>query len=454
MKQNLLCFLTLFFFSTFFAFSQELPHYELTILPANLDSMNAHPADEVYYPAVFKVGDLSYNVEARYKGSTTLNYPKKSWAIKFNNSTNYFGVSRINLHADYKDHSSMRNFLIMKLFAFMGSPASQIKHVTYRVNGEEYGVFTQVEQIDNEYLARNGRSVVSLYKSNNHAALMAPAVRDEYYRIIWDIEAGGDPTYNELRVLFNKCLYWSKADFDANISNEIDVDNFLNFFAVHFVFTDMDNFTKNIFLNKNSTSSKFELFPWDNEGSFGNSAYGVFDSTFVNYNMRDSHTPEYEVVFQRLLENPTYKSIFRDKVNRILTDGFSYVDTLMDNTYQKIKSSVYADTHKEATNEEFETEFTRLKWFMANRKASLQSNELPQRNVLTDFYCSNPFPNSANPLVTFRIVSPVKQPVNMFFADSVNFDSMGQPFKFSRFELFDDGLHDDLQANDLIYGNT
>jgi hypothetical protein len=454
MKRNLLCIFTLFFCYSSFVFTQELPHYELTILPADLDSMDAHPKEEVYYPAVFKVGDLSYNVQARYKGSTSLNYPKKSWAIKFDNANNYFGASRINLHADYKDHSSMRNFLIMKLFAYLGSPASQIKHVTYRVNGREYGVFTQVEQVDNEYLARNGRNVVSLYKSNNHAALMAPAVRDDYYGIIWEIEAGGDPTYNELRILFNKCLYWSKADFDTNIAKEIDVDNFLNFFAVHFVFDDMDNFTKNIFMNKNSISSKFELIPWDNEGSFGNSAFGVFDSTLVNYNMRDSYTPEYEVVLQRLLENPTYKSIFKNKLNRILTDGYSYLDTLINNTYLKIKPSVYADTCKEATNDQFETEFTRLKWFMTNRKDFLQNNELPQRDVLTDFYCSNPFPNNTNPLVTFRVTSPVEQDVNMFFADSVDFDAMGQPFKLNRIQLFDDGLHDDLQANDLVYGNT
>lgn len=453
MKHNLLCFFILFL-TISSVVAQELPHYELAISPADLDSMNAHPRDEVYYPAVFKVGSLSYDVQARYKGSTTLGYPKKSWAIKFDNANNYFGASRINLHADYKDYSAMRNFLIMKLFGFLGSPASRIKHVTYDVNGQAFGVYTQVEQIDNEYLARNGRGVISLYKSNNHGALMAPAVVDDHYRIIWDIEAGGDPTYNELRVLFNKCLYWSKADFDAGIANEVDVDNFLNFFAVHFVFVDMDNFTKNIFLNRSSISSKFELLPWDNEGSFGNSAIGVFDSTLVSYNMRDSHTPEYQVVFQRLLENSAYKSIFRNKVNRILADGFSYLDTLVDNTYQRIKTSVYADTMKEATNEQFDAEIPRIKWFMANRKAFLQANDLPERNVLSDFYSSNPFPTVDNPLVTFRITSPVAQHVNMFFADSVNFSKMGEPFKFSRFQLYDDGLHDDLLADDLIYGNT
>ncbi|NDP19540.1 MAG: T9SS type A sorting domain-containing protein [Paludibacter sp.] len=435
-------------------FSQNLPHYRLSIAPADLDSMNAHPKDEAYYKAVLYVDIYTYNVLARYKGSTSLNYPKRSWAIKFPDANNYFGASRINLHADYKDYSNMRNFLIMNLFEFLGSPASRIKHITYEVNGQPYGIHTQTEQIDNEYLVRNGRTSVSLYKARNHGALMAPAVHDEYYGVIWETEAGGDPTLNELRVFFNKCLYWSKADFDANISNEIDVDNFLNFFAVHFVFADMDNFTKNIFLNKNSNTMKWELLPWDNEGSFGNSAFGVFDSTLVEYNMRDAHTPEYQVVFQRLLENATFRTLFQTKVNRVLTDGFPMLDTLIDNTYLRIKQDVYADTKREATNEDFDNSIPRLKWFMSQRKTFLENNTLPERNVLTDFYCSNPMPTAGNSQVTFRIASPVEQHVNMFFADSVDFNIFGQPFKFSRMQLYDDGLHDDLLANDFVYGNT
>jgi len=283
---------------------------------------------------------------------------------------------------------------------------------------------------------------------------MAPTVRDDYYNRIWQIDAGGDPSFNELRTLFNKCLYWSKPDFDTQIDDIIDVDNFLNFFAVHFVFVNQDNFTKNIFLNKNSLNQKYELLPWDNEGSFGNSAVGVFDPTLTDYNMRDALTPEYQVVFQRLLENPTYKALFSTKVNRVLTDGFSYLDTLIDNTYLKIKQAVYADTKKEEANQAFDTEIPRLKWFMTNRKTFLENNLLPVRNTLTGFYCSNPFPGTANSSVTIRITSPVVQRVNLYFADSVNFNLPGQAFKFSGLRLYDDGAHDDLLPNDLVYGNT
>jgi hypothetical protein len=311
-----------------------------------------------------------------------------------------------------------------------------------------------VEQIDAEFLARNARVPVALYKATNHGALMAPAVRDDYYRIIWELEEGGDPTYNELRTFFNKCLYMSKQDFDANIESMIDVNNFINFFAIHFVFVDLDNFTKNIFLNKNSHTNKFEFFPWDNEGSFGNTAIGEFIPGKTEYNFKDAYTPEYQVVLQRLLENPTYKQLFKTRVNKVLTDGYAFLDTLVDNTYQRIKQAAYSDTRKEATNQDFDNSVPRIKQFMANRKAFLQNNELPARHPLYNLQVSNPFPTASNPNVTFRISSPVAQPVNMFFADSVNFNRFGEPYKFSRLQLYDDGLHDDLLAGDLVYGNV
>lgn len=443
----------------FMAFSvsiaaQNLPHYKLTIAPTYLDSMNAHPEEEKYYDAVFEFNGNEYPVEARYKGSTSLNYPKKSWAIKFENADNVFGVERINLHADYKDPSAMRNFLILKLYAHLGLASPTIKHVTYEVNGQLYGVYTQVEQIDIEFLKRNGRDPVALYKATNHGALMAPSVRDDYYRLIWQIEEGGDPTYDELRVLFNKIMYLSKSDFDSSIESLIDVDNLLRFFAVHFVFVDLDNFTKNIFLNKNSTTNKFEFIPWDNEGSFGNTAIGEFIATKTDYNFRDAFTPDYQVALQRLLENSTYRTKFKTEIANVLNTGYAYLDTVIDNTYNRIKNSVYLDPKKEATNTAFDNAIPQLKWFMANRKVFLQNNDIPQRNPLYDFEVVNPHPNATNPTMTFRIKSPVAQPVNMFFADSVNFNRFGQPFKFSRLQLFDSGVNGDVAASDLVYANT
>lgn len=452
MKNKILLFI--FFILVLKTTAQELPHYKLNILPAYLDSMQANLHDEIYCPAQFVVNNTTYNVKVKYKGSSSRIYPKKSWGIDFGNDNNYFGVSRINLHSDYKDYSFLRNFLILKLFNHFNIAAPQIQHTTLDVNGSPFGIYTQVEQIDNDFLQRNSLETLALYKANNHGGLMAPSVKDDDYHEIWQDIAGTDKSFTGLKKYLNQCLYWTKDEFNNNIENTVDIDNYITFFAIHFVFTSMDNFTKNIFLNKNSFTNKYEFVPWDNEGSFGNSAMGVFDSTLVSYKLSQSYTPEYQVVFNRLLENPKYMEMFTSKVNEIITHGYTFLNTLIDNTYPRIKPAVYADTKKEATNEDFENAILKIKWFMATRAEFLRNNVLNSHYPLYNFYCSNPFPSPDNPMITFRVTSPIVQPVDMFFADSVNYSKRGEPFKFSRLLLYDDGQHDDLLPNDLIYGNT
>lgn len=450
---NLFVGMAMIFSTTIVSIGQNLPNYEITIDPANLAEMNAHPFDEVYYPAVFTVNSVNYNVEARYKGSSSLAFPKKSWAIKFENTNNPFNVTRINLHADYNDESAMRNFLILRLCARLGLPASTINHVTYTVNGQNWGVYTQTEQIDNFYLARNGRSTLALYKGSDHGANLAPLVNDDEYLSVWEIEQGGDLSYNELRVLFNKFLYLSKDDFDAQLNNFFETENALQLYAILFTFVEFDNFTKNTWINKNSNTLKYELLPWDNEGSFGNGAWGDFDSTLVSYNFTDYQMPEYALVLQRMLENPIFKSTFQEKVNRVLSEGFPFLDSLIDSTYVHIKTAVYADPNKRSTNEAFDTEHSRLKWFMAERKAFLESNSLPVRNTVTLLSCDNPLPTANKPMMNIRVKSSVAQSVRLVFADSVDYENPGIPNKLRTFSLFDDGLHNDSIAGDLIYGN-
>jgi spore coat protein CotH len=446
--------LSIIFTSFNVAKAQSLPHYEITLNQVYLDSMNAHPHDETYFPAVFKVNGTDYTVQARYKGSSTLDFPKKSWAIKFEDTNNPFQVTRINLHADYNDPSAMRNFLILKLCAKLRLPAPTIQHVTYTVNGNNWGVYTQTEQIDNFFLARNGRQTLSIYKGNDHGANLAPLVNDNLYNSVWQIEGGGDISFNELRVLFNKFLYLPKSEFDSQLDSFFDTDKALDLYSVLFTFVEFDNFTKNTWINKNSNTLKYELLPWDNEGSFGNGALGDFDSTTVHYNFDEYQMPEYALVIQRMLENPVYKASFQQKVNKILTSGMPFLDSLINATYSNIKQDVYLDPNKKATNAQFDAAPSQLKWFMNQRSAFLQSNILPERNTLTLISCKNPLPSTNNPLMTIRVKSPVAQSVRLVFADSVDYVNIGQNNKLRTVVLYDDGLHNDSIAGDLIYGNT
>ncbi|MFA7378845.1 MAG: CotH kinase family protein [Bacteroidia bacterium] len=443
----------LFSFTTAQAQNLTLPTYRIEISPAFLDSLYTYPKADIYYPATFHYENITYPCQVKFKGATSLNYPKKSWAVRFNDNLNIFKAERINLNADFKDYSFMRNFLVLSYFRSQGIICPQINNISLKINDRYAGVFTHVEHVDEDFLANNGREDIDMYKAENHGAGMFALVKDEQYPAVWEERAGAD-RHKDMKQYFNKLAYFTRADFDSNINNIAHINNHLTYFAVHFVLCSFDNFTKNQFLNKNSITGKYELIPWDNEGSFGNLAWGEFDSSFIQYNMKDAYTAEYNVVFQRLLENPTHRATFIEKMNSFLNDGFAYFDTLIDNQYNRIKNDVYQDTTKDCSNAEFDAQMGKLKFYMSARKQFLQSNPIPQRNPITDFYFSNPFPTPTDPLVTVRVRSTVVQDVNLFYADSVSFDIFGRPFIFRRVQLFDDGQHNDIAAGDLIYGNT
>jgi spore coat protein H len=446
--------LLLSFVATVPAQNLTLPIFKIEIDTGYLKAMYANPGADFYYPAVFRFDTITYPCEVKFKGASSLNYPKKSWAIKFGDNVNIFGAKRINLNGDYKDHSYMRNLLVLRLFKnVLSVDGPNITHVSFKVNGLYAGVHTLIEQMDQDFLVNHGLPAVDFYKAENHGAGMFALTKDSYWPLVWTERVGND-THNDLKILTNKIFYLGEEEFDSSIHTMVNVDNVLAFFAVHFANTAFDNFNKNQYVNFNGITGKYEWIPWDNEGSFGFGAFGNFDTSNIDYLLEDSYTGEYNVLFQRLIANDSIRGLFNDKVRRIINEGYSYLDTLVYNTANRIRNDVYQDSTKETSNAEFESDLTRLRLFMTERKAFLTANQVPKHYRLTDFYNSNPFPNPTYPLADIRVKSEAKQRVFMYLADSLTFDIFGRPFNLKRIELYDDGVHNDLLANDLVYGNT
>jgi len=442
------------FFASLQAQNLTLPLFKIDIDTGYLKAMYANPLAEIYYPAVFRFDTVIYPCEVKFKGASSLNYPKKSWAIKFGDNVNIFHAKRINLNCDYKDHSYMRNLMVLRLFKnVMGVDGPNITHVSFNVNGRYAGVHTYIEQMDEDFLVNHGLPAIDFYKAENHGAGMFALTKDSYWPSVWTERVGND-NHNDLKILTNKIFYLGEEEFDSSIHNIVNVDNVISFFAVHFANTAFDNFNKNQYINFNGATGKYEWIPWDNEGSFGFGAFGDFDTSHIDYIMEDSYTGEYNVLFQRLLDNDSMRGVFNARVIKIINEGYTYLDTLIYNTANQIRNDVYQDTTKETSNAEFENDLSRLRQFMTGRKNFLTANPVPEHYELTEFYNSNPFPNTIYPLADIRVKSEAKQRVFMYLADSVTFDIFGRPFNLKRIELFDDGAHNDLLANDLVYGNT
>ncbi|MBA7562498.1 hypothetical protein ES708_04150 [subsurface metagenome] len=429
-----------------------LPVYSIQISTEDIESLNVNPWAKEYFDAVFSFGDETIPCEVRYRGATSLKCPKKSWRIKFDDSDNIFNVRKINLNAEYRDKSFMRNFISCRIFQYFGYPAPDTDFISLYINDDYAGVFIQIEEVDEFFLERNGRKSGNLYKGENHGASMAPLTQYWSYAVSWDKQIGDSDDFSDIQLLFNKLFYWTKEDFDRNITNEVLVDNILNYFAMMFTIVSGDNYTKNLILYSNPESGLFEIIPWDNDAAYGNDWEGNYFDSFAE--IYDGTILNNQLLFQRLMEVEEYKAEFWEKVEAISTSGFSYLHNLVNETYSLIKNDVYQDSEKGAENSEFDAAISQLHSFLDNRTEFLKGRDYFNRIHLSDFYCSNPFPTADNPSVSFRVKSSEKQVVSLIYVVGLDFRTPGSSYVKKRITLFDDGLHDDFSAGDLIYGNS
>ncbi len=433
-----------------------LPVFELTADPSDLDKLYANPWTNEYFPAQFVFDSLTYDCEIRFRGSSSRTLPKKSWRIRFPNRDNIFGVKKLNLNAEFRDQTLMRNFLAMRLFNYFELPAPMTEFIKLELNDENMGVFVQVEDIDEDFLKRRGKdSDGDLYKAISHGASTAPLLRFSNYHSSWERKIGPEGDYDNLQRLLSQFRYWNHTEFEDSILTVIDVEQFLKFFAIQFAVASHDGFTKNQFLYTNPETAIYEIFPWDNDATFGNDYRGDYQASFEK--TRDGAL-KYHLLFQRLMDYSQWREQFYHDLEDVTEQGFALVANMVDSVANVIRQDVYQDTEKSGSNEDFETGISRLKDFLANRAGFLHDFEPFARTPLTELFCSTPFPTttaakrSANGIV-FRAKSAAPQGVFVEYAVGFDFGLPGDRFTRAQIPLFDDGLHQDGEAGDLVYGN-
>ena len=381
-------------------------------------------------------------------------YPKKSWKVWFEDSSNPVGVRELNLKAEYSDLSLMRNALAMRLYQFIGHPAPNTEHISLMVNDDFMGVFVQVEEPDQDLLRRYDYELGSLYKSEDHGGNTAPLLDYDTYLFSWNKKVGGESDYIDGQRLFNQLLYLTYEDFAERISLLVDVENVLQYFATAYAISSTDAVTKNMLLYFDPSGRLQQILPWDHDASFGNHWTGEYWPYFETIS---AHTHlNHHLLFQRLMEYDAYRESFWSKVRFVIEHGFAAVEAEIDSTYELIKSDVYLDRAKIGTNAEFDNEISRLKGFLAARRSFLTDFSFVEKNLLSDLYCSDPFPSpdADDRGVVFRATSRSPQAVVVeYITDLSSYETRGEEITVKQLALFDDGRHDDLQAGDLVYGN-
>ena len=432
----------------------KLPVYRLTIDSQDLDALYRSPFSDIRYPAQFTFAGQTQECQVRFRGATARKYDKKSWKIWFEDRRNPLAAREINLNAEYRDLSLMRNALTMKLFQFFGHPAPETRHISLVLNDHFMGVFVQVEEMNEDFLERYDLEPGTLYKSEDHGGSTAPLLDFDNYAVSWNKKVGDESDYSDLQRLFNQLFYLTHEDLEAQILFILNAEDVLRYFAISYAISSFDSVTKNTLLYFDSRGRLDQVMPWDHDASFGNHWSGEyrshFETTYQYFSFR------YHLLFQRLMEHDTWRQSFWRMVHTVIDRGFDAVEAEIDSTYELIRSDVYLDEAKLGTNAEFDDQISLLKGFLSARRSFLADFRFFEKSPLSNLYCSTPFPSRDNDGegVVFQATSPTSQSVVVeYVTDLTSYTTPGVEITVEKLLLFDDGNHDDLQAGDLVYGN-
>lgn len=366
----------------------QIINIELTFSQVGFyDSLVANYATTTYMAADLTLTDQSgtytfEDVAVRFKGNSSYNHPgeKKSFKIDFNKyvgGQNYDGLKKLNFSNGFKDPTFIREkvFYDVCRAADIAAPRSNYANVYF--NGTLWGFYTVIEQIDDQFLDwKILDDDGNLFKAGDNfgggpggggdaADLLYYGDEQSAYEAKYELKTNEEENdWTDLIELIDFINNSSDAEFEAELGDHIELQEYLRSAAMDNLFSNLDSYTgsaRNYYLYHNLTTNKWEWIKWDGNESFG--SYGAgggpgggIDLTTLALDYHDTDRPLLEQVFN----SPTFYDQYLAEACYLVDNFFNptYMDNRIDELADLIRSSVYADPNKMYTDANFDANIT------------------------------------------------------------------------------------------------
>jgi len=295
-------------------------NYHLTLAPEALKAINADPYLDSKVPGTFTYKGRSFPVRVRYRGVGSRGYAKKNWKVDFGSPV-FEGHRQINIQSEFRDAFCCREKITYDIFRAAGVMAPQGRYVHLLLNGEELGLYTQVEQVDEYFLGRNGRDDSgSLYKANG-GDLHVPA-SPEQYDFLYEKKTNETESNQDLIDFIDLINNTSNIDFPRVLAGKFDIDRFLSSHAVLIWLCSWDSVHINYYLVHHTDLGRWELIPWDQDTSLGSdlSLAKLLLNTWLPLDWGTRYNPRqglHNQLYTRVLDVPIFRWKFVEKLQAL-----------------------------------------------------------------------------------------------------------------------------------------
>ena len=222
------------------------------------------------FPAAITIdGERFEDVSVRKKGFLgSINRTRPSLKISFDEidpDREVFGLERLTLNNNQQDVSHLDTCLAYQVFADAGIAAPRCNWAHVTVNGEDLGVYSNVESVRRRFLARHFEdSSGNLYEGQ--VADLRPSWVERY-----EDKNGNDGDRSDLDAVVEALEADDDELIDA-LEAVVDVDQFLTFWATEVLVGHWDGYNgnrNNHYLYRDPSTGRFHFLPWGPDSAFG-----------------------------------------------------------------------------------------------------------------------------------------------------------------------------------------
>jgi spore coat protein H len=354
---------------------ETLPNYSLYIHPRQLQELNSDIWSDETVPAKLTIDSKTHIIEVTYRGALIRELKKKSYFIEFIKPKTFFGAREIHLNAEYLDPSLMRNKLSFDFFRTLGALSPQAFYVNLKQNGQELGIYLQLESVDDLFLYKRGLPKGPIFYGSNDDAnfsLLDPESNKPKRALDagYKLKVGETADLEHLRKLIYKINTVSRADFEKEILHLLDVKDYIRWLVGVVCTQNFDGFIHNYALYLNEATQLFQIIPWDYDGTWGRDCKGR--------KMEFDYVPirGYNTLTARLLDVPLFRLQYQELLEEALEDHFtiSALQPQIASMYCKLQSYIQKDPYRKHKMDQFEAEPEYILQFIKDRNHYLKEH--------------------------------------------------------------------------------
>jgi len=331
------------------------------------------PADDIFswYNATVTVdGETHTDVAVRKKGFLgSLSMEKPSLKIRFDKFVDdqlLGGVlKRLTLNNAQQDPSMINTCLSYQLFAQGGIPTPRCNFATLRVNGEDMGLYVQVESIKTRFLERNFADPTgNLYEGT--LSDFRPDWRGTFEKKTNE----GTRDQTDIDAVVNALQDPSPAGLAA-LKEIVDIDRFLTFWALEVLVGHWDGYAgnRNNFYIYRQPNTPFVFIPWGTDQVFT-----TIDVPFDEFRSPTS-VAAHGAIAHRLYQNDETRGLYVARLKELMDTVWNEEDLLQ----QIDRMAAIVQEHAlEKVRDQAARDTERVRRFIRGRRAAILADLDPE----------------------------------------------------------------------------